>query len=695
VSALRRAAGLVGFVIAAAQPLLAQSDSARTRATDTTRARGLSAVTVTGRADDLTGVATTASEGRVGAVDLRARPLTREGELLEAVPGMIVTQHSGDGKANQYFVRGFNLDHGTDFQTSLDGMPVNMPTHAHGQGYTDLNFLIPEMVDHIDFRLGVYHAQVGDFGSAGAAEFHLLEKLVRPFVTSEAGQNGLRRIAAGGSTPVGSGNFLLAGEAKSYDGPWIVPENLRKLSGLARYSWTSGSSSYSLLAMAYHNIWNSSDQIPERAVADGLTSRFGALDPSDGGATERYSLSGSWRHIGASSIETATLFGIASNLTLFSDFTYFLNNPVQGDQFEQSEHRVVVGGNFTHVQQVHALGVDHTVSVGVQTRTDVIGPLGLYGTQDRVRLTTVRSDKVNETGTGLWIGAESHWLPWLRTSLGLRGDAYLFDVRSDRAENSGHRAAGITSPKASIVFSPSQSTELYLSAGLGFHSNDARGTTIRVDPSSGDSVGRVDPLVRSRGAEVGARVTVDGLRSTLTVWALNLDSELLFTGDGGTTEPTSKSERTGVTWANFYRPVPQLSLDADVSFARARFAGVAAGEDRVPGAIENVVAGGISWSPLGRGAFGAIRVRHFGSYPLIEDNSVRATAATMLNADIGFAFAEVRVQLSLLNVLNDRASDIQYYYASRLRGDPVDGVNDIHFHPVEPRQLRVSLAWGR
>lgn len=694
-SALRRIAVLAGFAFVAAHQLRAQADTARGRATDSTRARGLDAVKVTGRADDLTGIATTASEGRVGAVDLHLRPLTREGELLETVPGMIVTQHSGDGKANQYFVRGFNLDHGTDFQTTLDGMPVNMPTHAHGQGYTDLNFLIPEMVDHIDYRLGVYYPQVGDFGSAGAAEFHLLEKLARPFVTSEAGQNGLRRIAAGGSTPVGTGTFLLAGEVKSYDGPWIVPENLRKLSGLARYSWTSGMSSYSVLAMAYHNLWNSSDQIPERAVADGVTSRFGALDPSDGGTTERYSLSGSWRHIGASSIETATLFGIASNLSLFSDFTYFLNHPVQGDQFEQSEHRMIVGGNFTHAQQVHALGVDHTVSVGVQTRTDIIGPLGLYGTQDRVRLTTVRSDNVVETGTGLWIGAESRWLPWLRTSLGLRGDTYQFSVSSDRPENSGHPAASISSPKASIVFSPSQSTELYLSAGLGFHSNDARGTTIRVDPSSGDSVGRVDPLVRSRGAEIGARVTVDGLRSTLTLWALNLDNELLFTGDGGTTEPTSKSERTGVTWSNFYRPIPTLSLDADVSLARARFAGVAAGEDHVPGAIENVVAGGISWSPLGHGAFGALRVRHFGSYPLIEDNSVRATAATMLNADIGFAFANVRVQLSLLNVLNDRASDIQYYYASRLKGDPVDGVNDIHFHPVEPRQLRVSLAWGR
>ena len=386
---------------------------------------------------------------------------------------------------------------------------------------------------------------------------------------------------------------------------------------------------------------------------------------------------------------------IASDLTLFSDFTYFLNNPVQGDQFEQQEHRVVIGGSYTNARDVRLLGADHTLSIGFQTRTDLVSPLGLYNTEDRIRLSTVRTDDVTEVGAGLWVGLESHWLPWMRTSLGLRGDEYLFDVSSDLPENSGRRTAGIASPKASIAFTLNRVTELYLSGGLGFHSNDARGTAITVDPTSRDSVSRVDPLVRSRGAEIGTRVTVAGLRSTLTIWALNLDSELLFTGDGGTTEPSSKSERTGVTWANFYRPIPQLALDADVSFARARFAGVAPGEDRIPGALENVFAGGITWSPNPRGLFGSVRVRHFGSYPLIEDNSVRATATTMLNAETGFAFADWRVQLSLLNALNASADDIQYYYASRLQGEPAGGVNDIHFHPVEPRQVRLSLEWGR
>ena len=663
---------------------------------DSTRPRALETVRVLGRIDDLIGTATSASEGHVGAAELRARPITREGELLETVPGLIVTQHSGEGKANQYFVRGFNLDHGTDFQTRVDGMPVNMPTHAHGQGWTDLNFLIPELVDHLDYELGVSHASLGDFGSAGGAEFHLRRTLDRPFATLASGANGLARLAAGNATTVGGGDLLVGGEAKSYDGPWVRAERIRKLSGLARYSWARGASQFSLLGMAYHNRWNSNDQVPLRAVDDGLISPYGQIDSTDGGRTERYSLSGQWRHTGQRSAQTVQLYGIRSALTLFSNFTYFLDDPVNGDQFSQSERRTVLGANAADVVQTELFGVPQLVTVGIQSRTDLIGGLGLYHTVAQRRLGTVREDRVRETGSGVYAEAQSRWLPWFRTVLGLREDAYTFDVRSDRAANSGARHATIASPKASLIFTPSRATELYVSGGYGFHSNDARGTVIRVDPSSGDSVARVDPLVRSRGAEVGLRATtLGGLRSTVSVWALDLDSELLFTGDAGTTEPSSASRRRGVTFANFYRPLPALALDADVSFARARFHNADGTTTHIPGALENVVAGGATWNPAGRGAFGALRVRHFGSYALVEDNGVRARAATLLNGDVGYQLLSgVRVQASVLNLANARADDIQYYYASRLRGEASDGVDDVHAHPVEPRQLRISLGWG-
>jgi hypothetical protein len=662
---------------------------------DSSRRRALDTVRVSGRIDDLRGTATSASEGRVGAADLRLRPIAREGELLETVPGMIVTQHSGDGKANQYFVRGFNLDHGTDFQTRLEGMPLNLPTHGHGQGYTDLNFLIPEFVDHIEYKLGLYHADIGDFGSAGGAEFHLLSRLDRPFASVSYGQNGLARLAAGSSSRIGGGDLLVGGESKAYDGPWQIPERTRKYSGLARFTWGAPRSRFSLLALAYRNRWNSSDQIPLRAVDAGIVSRFGQLDSTDGGSSQRYSISGSYRHVGASSTLRAQLFAVYSDLTLFSNFTYFLDNPVQGDQFSQADHRVIVGGDVSHARQLDALGATHMLTLGVQARSDIIDGVALYHTRERARLSTVRQDDVRETGTGLYAEAESRWHPRFRSVLGLRADAYAFDVSSSNAANSGRRSAGIVSPKASLVYAPTESSELYLSGGFGFHSNDARGTTIRVDPTSGDAVSRVHPLVRSRGAELGLRASpVDGLRVTASLWMLNLDSELLFTGDAGVTEPSAASRRRGVSVANFYRPIPQLSLDADVSFAHAAFSGVPAGQTRIPGALENVVASGITYSPKATGIFSSVRLRHFGSYPLNESNTLRARGSNLVNADLGYALRSgTRIQASMLNVLNGRSDDIQYAYASRLRGETSDGVDDVHFHPAEPRQVRFAVNW--
>jgi hypothetical protein len=277
----------------------------------------------------------------------------------------------------------------------------------------------------------------------------------------------------------------------------------------------------------------------------------------------------------------------------------------------------------------------------------------------------------------------------------VRGDFYLFDVTSDRPENTGTRSDAIVTPKASLILGPWARTEFYLSGGFGFHSNDARGTTTTVDPQTGDPADPVDPLVLSRGAEFGIRSTpLRNWRSTLSLWLLQLDSELLFVGDAGQTEPTEESRRVGVTWTNFWRPVPRLSLDLDVSLTRARYVGVPEDEAYVPGALENVVAAGITWHAIERGLFGTVRLRHFGEYPLREDNAVRATATTLLNASAGYLFAGVRLTASLLNVLDANDADIQYYYASRGRGEPFGGVEDLHFHPVEPRQVRVSVSWG-
>jgi hypothetical protein len=448
--------------------------------------------------------------------------------------------------------------------------------------------------------------------------------------------------------------------------------------------------------MAYANNWRSSDQIPLRAVQDGQIDRFGQIDTTLGGAQERYSLSGEWTRASGNALDNVQVYGIASRFNLLSNFTYLLDDPSKGDQFNQHENRLTTGINATRRYSTTIGDVGQLFTIGVQSRYDVITGLGLHRTTYRQRVGTVRQDDVRELGTGLYVEAESRWQKWFRSVIGARVDAFSFGVNSDNVANSGHRTASIASPKASLIFTPSSNVELYVSAGTGFHSNDARGTTITVDPATGDSARRVDPLVRSRGGEVGVRVSpVHGVRSTLVYWMLALNSELLFTGDGGTTEPTASSTRNGVTWANVYRPVPSLSLDADVSLAHAKFTGVAAGQAHIPGALENVVAAGITWQPAQHGVFGSARVRHFGAYPLVDDNAQRATPTTLLNADAGYVFKRgLRVQLTMLNVLNERASDIQYYYNSRLPGEAAGGVGDVHFHPVEPRQLRLSLGWG-
>ena len=653
----------------------------------------LDTLVVIGRIDDLTRIAITASEGRVGIADIKLRPMVREGEVLEAVPGMILTQHAGDGKSNQMFVRGFNLDHGTDFASRVEGMPINMPTHAHGQGYTDLNFLIPDAIDYVEYKLGVYYAGIGDFGSAGGADIWLPEVYPRPFLRLDAGSYSYLRLVGAGSTTVGPGVLSLAGEARGYDGPWDIPQNLQKLSGIARYTWHTTAHEFTVLGMGYRNSWDGSDQIPERAVAAGVIDRFGQVDSTLGGITHRFSLSGRWRHVGNTSVQALDLYGIYYDLDLYSNFTYFLDDPVTGDQLNQVDNRVIVGANFRHSQEGRLFGRPTLYTAGLQTRADFINDLGLYNAQRRQRVRTIRVDDVIEWGNGLYITAESRWTEKFRTLLGLRGDFYLFDVTSDNPLNSGDATDAILTPKLSLMFGPWGSTELYLSGGFGFHSNDARGTTQKIDPKTGEPVSAVNPLVLSRGAELGVRSTpVENWRTTLTAWALELDSELLFVGDAGTTEPTERSRRFGVTWTNFYRPTPMLSMDFDVALVHARFA--TEPEDYIPGAMETVLAAGVMWDAIGRGVFGAVRLRHFGAYPLIEDNSIRARPATLLNATLGYRFSGARLGLSVLNILGATASDIEYFYASRGRSEPPDGVDDIHFKTVEPRTVRFSVSWG-
>ncbi|BBP00702.1 TonB-dependent receptor [Sulfuriferula nivalis] len=650
----------------------------------------LDTVDVVGVTDDLVGVADSASQGTVVADQIDGRPLLRPGELLETIPGLIVTQHSGSGKANQYFLRGFNLDHGTDFSVFVDDMPVNFPTHAHGQGYADANFLIPELVDSIQYRKGPYSVEDGDFSAAGSARVKLRDTLSSSFVDMGVGGNGYRRMLTAGSPTLASGHLLYALEVSQYDGPWDVPENGKKYNGLLRYTQGTDNDGWSLTGMAYSNDFTATDQVAQRAIDSGLIDRYGSLNPSDGGHTHRYSLSGRWANTGAGSNTHANFYVIDYRLDLFSDFTYYMNDPVHGDQFEQLDDRTVIGGATSHswLSRFAGYDVEHTIGSGL--RFDDIRALGLFNTEQRQRLSTVSLDSVQQASVNLYYQEAVQWNSWLRSIAGVRADQYSFDVASDTAVNSGRASAGILSPKLSLVFGPWDNTEYYLNIGRGFHSNDGRGATLTVDPSTGLPAQKVNPLVPAMGYEVGVRsVPMRGLQTSLALFVLDIDSELVFAGDAGSTEPSRPSRRIGLEWANFYKPNDQLTLDADVSLSHSRFRVSDPVGDYIPGSIEQAASIG---AKLEQGRwFGSLRLRYFGPRPLIEDNSVRSSASTIVNLASGVKLDKhMQVNFEVLNLFNAQVSDINYYYASQLAGEAAP-VNDIHTHPAEPLTVRVGL----
>jgi hypothetical protein len=652
----------------------------------------LQTIIVTGRRLNLVGEAISASEGAIGRQEVDNRPLLRAGDLLEFVPGLVATQHSGSGKANQYFLRGFNLDHGTDFATFVDAMPVNMRTHGHGQGWTDLNFLIPETIDQIRYRKGTYYADVGDFSSAGSARFELTNSLPRGIAEVTAGSFGYRRGVLVNSTKIGSADLLYAGELQSFDGPWMdVDEDVRKKNGLLRFSGLVAGGQAHVTAMAYANRWDSPDQIPQRAVEQELISRFGSIDRTVGGKSSRYSLSGGWAGSAFGGRFNVEAYAIASSLNLFSNFTYLLDDPLNGDQFRQVDDRRVYG---FEVSQQWRHGRSRW-RVGADGRHDDISRVGLFKVRDRVPVSTVREDAVTETSIGLFASNEFTFSDRLRTYAGVRLDHFEFDVDAKSLPvNSGEARDFKVSLKGSIIYQPAQPLELYLSLGQGYHSNDARGTTINIDPVSGEAADRVDPLVPSLGGELGARLFVaNKLQATLALWTLRLDSELLFVGDAGNTEASRPSRRDGVELGLYYFANKHLSGEVELSYTESRFRDRDPAGDAIPGSIPLVLSGGVT-ATTDNGWLGSARLRYFGTYPLIEDRSVRSDGSLLVNLRGGREWGRFGAFVDVLNLLDSKDHDVDYFYASRLPGEPEEGIEDIHYHIFQPRSVRLSLRYA-
>lgn len=648
-------------------------------------------VAIDGSKSSQLGLLDAANAGMIGQKKLENMTTYRPGELLEAIPGLIVSQHSGEGKANQFYLRGFNLDHGTDLRTTVDDMPVNQRSHAHGQGWTDLNFLIPELTARIDYKKGPYSSTTGDFSAAGSAAMTYANRLSQNIASITLGQNAFRRALIAGSPELLDGSFLYAIEATGNDGPFVHPDKFKKLNAILRYSEGFANNGFNVSAMLYRGKWNSTDQIPLRAVQQGNLDPYDTIDHTDGGESHRYSLSGVWRRTTSEDASKLSAYVIQSGLDLYSNFTYFMEDPINGDQFSQPDKRVTSGMNASHTWHSHINAKNTDITLGAQLQNDNIFN-GLHKTKARQQLSTVRRDHIVESSVGMYLDVSTRWTENLRSNLGVRHDQYRFDVSSDRVENSGNTKDHMTSPALSVILGPWAKTEFYVNAGRGFHSNDARATLTRIDPQSLEATQRSPGLVAARGLELGMRSEwIPGLQTSVALYRLDFDSELSFVGDAGTTEAGHPSSRHGIEWSNSYQVRDWLSIDFDAAYAKARARQVDPLANYIVGAVEGVAQLALNFEKLGPWS-GALRMRYFGPRALVEDNSVRSKGSATLNGRISYKFNPgLKIELEGFNLSNRRDSAIDYFYASQLKGEAAPS-EDSHFHPLESRSFRLMVV---
>ena len=674
------------LVLLAALPVSAQDQQAReTAAEDAGSADGPAetVIYVYGRGERRIGEAIAASEGGVAGHDLDVRPFLRPGELLEATPGLIATQHSGGGKANQFFLRGFNLDHGTDYALYIDDMPINFRTHGHGQGYLDVQGLIPETVQRVDYRKGPYRADTGDFSFVGASFITTHDKLA-PFALAEVGEFGYRRFVAGGSVEVGGGDLLAVGQAKFNDGPWELPESFEAYSGLLKYSVPLGMGDFHASLSLYDASWAPTEQIPERAIGTPLCEDiYCSLDTTLRGRTEREILTVGYRD----DAWRLTAYLQHYDWSLLNNFTFFLDDPVNGDQRRQYEERWTYGGRIERTFEV----LDNlSFRLGSEIRVDDIGPVGLDNTAGGAFLSTVGAFDVNESSIGVY--GEAIWKPVDRLMVigGLRGDWYRFRTTALAGATSWSGTArdhGLA-PKIGVNYELADGLALYANWGEGFHSNDARGVTNPVDPAPG--------VVEGTFKELGVRVERGSLILTGVYWWSTIESELIYVGDSGAVEPSDPGKRHGYELTGFWRPLEWMAIDAVWTGSKAHYEGLPAGQNFVPGALET--AGELGVSAIFPEFNAAVRARYLGPHPLIEDNSIRGEATLLVNLRAAWTpktflgnLAGFEVYGELLNVFDSARHDIDYFYPTRFAGEPPEGIEGRVSRVVEPRQFRVGV----
>jgi outer membrane receptor protein involved in Fe transport len=711
-----------------------------TNATDPANSAGsLQEITVTAQRLELLGTADTASEGVIDDQELQLAPQYRPGQLLETVPGLIVTLHSGEGKANQYLMRGYNLDHGTDLETYVDGMPINQPTHAHGQGYTDLNFMIPELADQLTYTKGPYYANVGDFGAVGSVRVNYRDT-IEDQVSATVGTLDFQRIFAVGKEAVGDGHLLAAMEVQHYAGPFVTPDDARKENLVLRYGEGDDKNGYSITAMLYHQLWTNTTDIPIRAITEGLVpNRFGTLDPTDGGRAWRSSLSfNDCATIGDGQF-AASAFFIDNQLHLWNDFTKFLVDPVHGDQEDQFENRRAFGGQASYTLERPLGSIPNVISVGALIRDDIVY-VGRLPSEDRAPLPVTddppsysNEDQVYLFGGALWVQATTHWLSNFRSVLGFREDYqhgtdvdYLAALHEESGPgytgytNGGTARQALPQPKGSLIYTPIETLEFYLSAGRGFHSADLRGV------NQGTSVDLGLPhtplLARQEGQEVGVRANpLPNLAVTFAYYNLWQQSETIIDPDVGQDTAGPPSRRYGYEINVTYQINRYLEFYGSYSGDHTHFThpfddGTGhLGEyitdaPRATGALALYLTNLGPWS-------GGLDYRYLGNYSLSSGPCVNAAAehdfgTTCANSPTKNALGQVdgkgfgewnldahyafsggwSASLGLYNLFNTHAYAAEFWYVDRLPGEPATGVADVHEHPLEPIMARFTVT---
>jgi outer membrane receptor protein involved in Fe transport len=635
---------------------------------------------------------TAASSQTIRDRDFALRPMLKPSDLLKVTPGLFTGQHAGGGKANQYFLRGFDIDHGTDLALWVDGMPVNNVSHGHGQGYADLHFIIPELFERVEVSKGPYFAEYGDFATAGAVRMHTKERFTESFGELRGGmQNAFRFLGVyAGADSVH--RPVLAAEINRNDGPFENPEDLERYNLFFRASpWRSATSDLDITLMSYGADWNGSGQVPLRAVESGTLDRFGSVDPTEGGNSQRHSLSLSLHsHPDDHREWKMSAYLINYRLAMYSNFTFFAEDSVNGDQFEQNDRRLVAGFNGSYRRQAEALGRTWTTTVGLDMRNDLIeNALGPAVARRRIGETV--DAQIREGSMGVWMQEEVSPLSWLRLVGGLRADYFGFDV-TDRlqmisdsaAKTSGVRSASQISPKMNAILGPFYKTELYLNYGHGFHSNDARGTVLGTDP--------VSPLAQAIGYEAGIRTSlVPRVDLAAALWKLDLESELVWIGDAGVTEPRGATERIGLDLEARARILSWLWADADLTLSDAVFTENPGNADAVALAPTLTLAGGISVRHPS-GIQGSLRLQHLADRPATEDESLTAEGFTVVDLGLGYRWRNLELEVNVANLFNVEWREAQFANESRLRGepapDPDDPASDIHFVPGTPFQAQ-------